>query len=65
MTASTTTNKVSPKVRERAVPMLLEQAGDHPTRWAAAVSVAAKIGCAAQPLTKAGRQLRAGACCHA
>lgn len=65
MTANATMNKLSPEVRERAVRMVLEHAGDHPTRWAAAVSIAAKIGCAAQLLTKAGRQLRAKACCHA
>jgi len=45
-----TTNKFSPEVRERAVRMVLEHAGDHPTRWAAVESIAAKIGCAAQTL---------------
>ncbi len=47
MTIKATTNTCSPEVRERAV---LEHAGDYPTRWAAAVSIAAKIGCAAQTL---------------
>jgi transposase-like protein len=37
-------------VRERAVRMMLEHAGEYPTRWAAVVSIAAKIGCAAQTL---------------
>ena len=50
MTTKATTNKFSPEVRERAVRMVLEHAGDYPTRWAAAVSIAAKIGCAAQTL---------------
>ena len=30
--------------------MVLEHVGDHPTRWAAVASIAAKIGCAAQTL---------------
>ena len=50
MTTRATTNKFSPEVRERAVRMVLEHAGEYPTRWAAVVSIAAKIGCAAQTL---------------
>ncbi len=50
MTTKATTNKFSPEVRERAVRMVLEHTGDYPTRWAAAVSIAAKIGCAARTL---------------
>jgi len=50
MTTKATTNKFSPEVRERAVRMVLEHAGEYPTRWAAVVSIAAKIGCAAQTL---------------
>ena len=50
MTTRATTNKFSPEVRERAVRMVLEHTGDYPTRWAAVVSIAAKIGCAAQTL---------------
>ena len=47
---SKTTNKFSPEVRERAVRMVLEHARDHPSRWAAVVSIAEKIGCVPQTL---------------
>ena len=50
MTTKTTTRKFSPEVRERAVRMLREHAGEHPTRWAAVQSIVAKIGCSAQTL---------------
>ena len=33
------------EVRERAVRMVLEHGGEHPTQWAAISSVAGKIGC--------------------
>jgi len=42
--------KFSPEVRERAVRMVLESQGDHPSEWAAIESIAAKIGCASQTL---------------
>jgi len=45
-----TTIKFSAEVRERAVQMVLDHAGDHPSRWAAMVSIAEKIGCTAQAL---------------
>ena len=47
---STTTNKFSPEVRDRAVRMVLDHSGEHPSRWAAVTSIAAKIGCTPQTL---------------
>ena len=44
------TNKFSAEVRDRAVRMVLDHAGEHPSRWAAVTSIAAKIGCTPQTL---------------
>ena len=55
---SRTTNKFSHEVRERAVRMLLDHIGAHPSRWAAVVSIAEKIGCSAQSCTNALGRLK-------
>ena len=47
---SKTTNKFSPEVRERAVRLVLDTEGQHPSRWQAVVSIAAKIDCTPQTL---------------
>ncbi|MEM5469545.1 MAG: IS3 family transposase [Sulfitobacter sp.] len=47
-----TTNKYTPEVRERSVRMVLENQGQHESRWAAIVSIASRIGCAPQTLNE-------------
>jgi len=47
-----TTNKYSPEVRQRAVRMVLDNPGQHESRWSAILSISAKIGCAPQTLNE-------------
>ena len=44
--------KFSPEVRERAVRMVQEHRGEHPSLWAAIESIAPKIGCVPQTLNE-------------
>ena len=46
----------SPEVRERAVGMVSEHRGDHPSEWAAICSIAEKFGCSSETLRKWVRQ---------
>lgn len=49
---SKTTDKYSPEVRTRALRMVIEHEAEHPSRWAANSSIAAKIGCSAHTLNE-------------
>ncbi len=56
MTTRRTAASYSPEVRERAVWLVLDGAGEHLTQWAAISSVAAKIGCTTETLRNCVRQ---------
>ena len=45
-----TSNKFSPEVRSWAVRLVVEHEHEHPSRWTAIMSIAAKIGCTPQTL---------------
>ena len=44
--------RYSPEVRERAVRMVFEHAGEYGSQWEAMCSIAAKIGCTTETLRK-------------
>ena len=47
---SKTRNEYAPEVRDPALRMVVDHERDYPSRWAALVSIAEKIGCAPQTL---------------
>jgi transposase len=49
-------SRFTEEIRERAVRLVLEHQGDHPSQWAAIESIAGKMGCSPETLRKWVRQ---------
>ncbi len=47
-----TSPKYSPELRERAVRMVSDHAGEYPSQWAAIEAIAGKLGCTPETLRK-------------
>ena len=54
--------KFSPEMRDRAVRMVQEHRGEHPSLWAAIESIAGKVGCVPQTLHTWVKQHEIDAC---
>ena len=50
----TEVRKYAPETRERAVRLVFGYEGEHASQWAAISSIARKIGCTPETLTKLG-----------
>ena len=47
-----TSPKYSPELRERAVRMVLDHAGEYPSQWAAIEAIAGKLDCTPETLRR-------------